>query len=58
MNLLILRLIVNRVALAQSTGNHQLDTDIEHALNNVGRMREAPPIEMPQPVTLKIVSRS
>lgn len=49
---------INRVALAQSTGNRQLDGDIERALNNVGRVREAPPLEMPQPVTLKIVSRS
>jgi protein TonB len=49
---------INRVALAQSTGNRQLDGDIERALNSVGRVREAPPIEMPQPVTLKIISRS
>lgn len=49
---------ISRVALAQSTGKRELDEAIEVALNKVGRVREAPPIEMPQPVTLKIVSRS
>lgn len=48
---------VNRVALAQSSGNRELDGAIERALNRLDRVREAPPIEMPQPVTLKIVSR-
>jgi periplasmic protein TonB len=49
---------IERVALTQPTGNHELDSAIEQALNRGGRVREAPPIEMPQPVTLKIVSRS
>lgn len=49
---------VERIALADSTGNPQLDAAIEQALTRVRRLREAPPLEMPQPVTLRIVSRS
>jgi protein TonB len=48
---------VERIALADSTGNRELDAAIEQALTRVGRLREAPPLEMPQPVTLRIVSR-
>lgn len=48
---------VERVKLAQSTGDHDRDTAIEQSLNKLTRVREAPPLEMPQPVTLKIVSR-
>lgn len=48
---------VTRVALADSTGNAELDAAIERALGRMERVREAPPIEMPQPVTLRIVSR-
>jgi protein TonB len=49
---------VERIALADSTGDPQLDAAVEEALKNVRRMREGPPLEMPQPVTLRIVSRS
>jgi protein TonB len=49
---------VERIALADSTGNPQLDAAIEQALTRVRRLREGPPLEMPQPVTLRIVSRS
>jgi protein TonB len=49
---------VERIALADSTGDPQLDAAIEQALTRVRRLREAPPLEMPQPVTLRIVSRS
>jgi protein TonB len=48
---------VERTQLADSTGNRDLDSAIEHALGRIGRLREAPPLEMPQPVTLRIVSR-
>jgi protein TonB len=48
---------VERVALLDSTGNAQTDAAIEQALGRMGRMREAPPLEMPQPLTLRIVSR-
>jgi protein TonB len=49
---------VERIALVDSTGNAQLDAAVEQALGRMQRVREAPPLEMPQPVTLRIVSRS
>lgn len=49
---------VERIKLASTSGNHELDSAIEKALEKMSRVREAPPIEMPQPVTLRIVSRS
>jgi periplasmic protein TonB len=48
---------VERIKLASTSGNRELDAAIEHALEKMGRVREAPPLEMPQPVTLRIVSR-
>jgi protein TonB len=48
---------IERVGLAQSSGKRDLDAQIEQALTRLTRASEAPPIEMPQPVTLKIVSR-
>lgn len=48
---------VERIKLASTSGNRDLDAAIEHALEKMGRVREAPPLEMPQPVTLRIVSR-
>jgi protein TonB len=49
---------VERIKLASTSGKQELDTAIEQALTRVSRVREAPPIEMPQPITLRIVSRS
>jgi protein TonB len=49
---------IDRIAVAQPSGNIELDGYIQKALAHFTRMREAPPLEMPQPVTLKIVSRS
>jgi protein TonB len=48
---------VERIRLAGTSGNRELDGAIEQALARLGRVREAPPLEMPQPVTLRIVSR-
>jgi protein TonB len=48
---------VERVKLAQTTGDRDRDAAIELALTKLSRVREAPPLEMPQPITLKIVSR-
>jgi protein TonB len=48
---------VENVKLASSSGNPQLDAAIASALGKLGKVREGPPLEMPQPVTLKIVSR-
>jgi protein TonB len=48
---------VERVTLAQSTGDRTRDAAIEESLTKLSRVREAPPLEMPQPITLRIVSR-
>lgn len=48
---------VERVKVAQSTGDQARDLAIEESLGKLSRVREAPPLEMPQPITLKIVSR-
>jgi protein TonB len=48
---------VQRVALVQGSGKRELDSLIEQALTRSMRVAEAPPLEMPQPVTLRIVSR-
>jgi protein TonB len=48
---------VERASLGQSTGSKDLDTAIEQALAHAGRVGEPPPIEMPQPITFRIVSR-
>jgi len=48
---------VERIKLATTSGNRDLDSAIEQALGKLSKVREAPPLEMPQPITLKIVSR-
>jgi protein TonB len=48
---------IERAALVESTGNRELDGAIEKALSQSGKVRESPPLEMPQPITLKLVSR-
>lgn len=48
---------IERVKLANSTGSRELDSAIEAALGGLGRLPQAPPLEMPQPVSLQIVSR-
>jgi periplasmic protein TonB len=49
---------IKDVKLATSTGNHELDKCIEVALASMLRLSDAPPLEMPQPVTLKIMSHT
>ncbi len=49
---------VKDVRLASTTGNQELDAAIEAALGKLQRIGEPPPLEMPQPVSLRIVSRS
>lgn len=48
---------VERIKLQSTSGSHELDSAIEEVLQKVDRMDEAPPLEMPQPVTLRIVSK-
>jgi len=49
---------VERARLAQSSGDAQRDKAIEAALSRITRMPQAPPADMPQPVSLRIVSRA
>jgi protein TonB len=48
---------IERIALAQSSGDKERDRAIEAALQRISRMPQAPPADMPQPVSLQIVSR-
>jgi protein TonB len=48
---------IEKIKLASTSGNRELDQAIERSLAKLGRVREAPPLEMPQPVTLRILSR-
>ncbi len=48
---------IREVKLVSTTGNRELDQRIEASLTALTRMSDAPPLEMPQPVSLKIVSR-
>jgi protein TonB len=49
---------INKVQLMTTTGNRDLDQRIESALASLKALSDAPPLEMPQPVSLKIVSHS
>lgn len=49
---------VRDVRLANTTGDQALDSAIESALSGLPKMTEPPPVEMPQPISLRIVSRS
>jgi protein TonB len=48
---------VERVALAGSTGDRDLDRTLEGLLADMERVAEAPPGDLPQPVQIRIVSR-
>jgi periplasmic protein TonB len=49
---------IERAQLAQSTGDAARDKAIEAALSHITRVSEAPPADMPQPISLRIVSRA
>jgi periplasmic protein TonB len=49
---------IKEIKLTTSTGNADLDKKIELVMDSLKRLSEAPPLEMPQPISLKIVSRS
>lgn len=48
---------VDRVRIAQSSGNRERDQAIETALSRITRLSQAPPADMPEPISLRIVSR-
>lgn len=49
---------IKEVQLISSTGSKDLDQRIAAALSTLSRLEDSPPLEMPQPISLKIVSRS
>lgn len=49
---------VKRFQVANSTGNDALDRDLVAALESLDRVSEIPPAGMPQPVRVRIVSRT
>jgi protein TonB len=49
---------IERVQLPQSTGDRDRDRLLESALQRIGRISQSPPADMPQPVSLRIVSRA
>jgi protein TonB len=49
---------IKEVKLTSGTGDRELDGLISASLSSMTRLDEAPPIEMPQPISLKIVSRT
>jgi protein TonB len=48
---------VERVTLDGGTGDKELDRKIEGAFASIGRVPEAPPADLPQPVRLRLVNR-
>jgi periplasmic protein TonB len=48
---------VERIKLHSTSGDREIDDAIERRLADMHRTPEPPPLEMPQPVTLRIVSR-
>ena len=49
---------IERVRIVQSSGDRERDRAIEAALSKVTRLSQAPPADMPQPISLRIVSRA
>lgn len=50
--------IVQRVEIAKTSGDPERDRSIESALARLGRLSQPPPADMPEPITLRIVSHS
>lgn len=49
---------VEQVRVGQSSGDKDRDRMIEEALRSLHRLSQAPPADMPQPISLRIVSRT
>jgi periplasmic protein TonB len=48
---------VDKVRVTQSSGNHDRDQAIEQAVSRIARLSQAPPVGMPEAISLRIVSR-
>jgi periplasmic protein TonB len=49
---------IQRVQIANSSGDSQRDQSIQAALARMGRLAQPPPADMPEPITLRIVSHT
>ncbi|MDE2366154.1 MAG: energy transducer TonB [Betaproteobacteria bacterium] len=49
---------VNRVSLADGTGDAKLDELLKNVLQNLKALREGPPADMPQPLKIRVTSRA
>ncbi len=49
---------IQRVRIAQTSGDERRDHSIEEALTRLGRLSQPPPADMPEPITLRIVSHT
>jgi protein TonB len=49
---------VAQVRVGRSSGDKDRDRIIEEALSQLRRLSQAPPVDMPQPINLRIVSRT
>jgi len=48
---------VTRVSLSSSTGDRDLDRELQTLLGSLAKVAQAPPADMPQPVQIRLVSR-
>lgn len=48
---------IEKVELVRTSGNRDLDTTLRMAVAEIGKVREPPPAEMPQPVRVQVTSR-
>lgn len=48
---------IDRVHIVQGSGDRERDSAIEAALSRISRLAQAPPADMPEPISLRIVSR-
>ena len=49
---------IQRVEIAKTSGDTERDRSIESALSRMGRLSQPPPADMPEPITLRIVSHT
>jgi protein TonB len=49
---------VSRIALVENTGDAKVDELIKNVLQNLRALREGPPVDMPQPLKIRVTSRA
>jgi protein TonB len=49
---------IRDIKMTSGTGNRELDSAISSDIAALGRLSASPPLEMPQPISLQIISRS